>query len=257
VWAVVRPTEETDHPEKSATAAPVSCRLHPEVYAVGAVGLFYVGAVLFVNGLMLLGRVDARAASFLNLFVGGLQVVVPTVLLVQAGGDPDQVLAASGLYLFGFTYLYVGLNLLTGADGTGVGWYSLFVAVAAVGFSVVSLVKLDDLPFAVIWLYWAFLWLLFFLVLGLGKEHLTAYTGWVTVVEAWVTAAIPGFLLFTGYWRSTGSVAAVLAVVGVVMAVGLLPLARRRPEQASAAAVAELGVPGPASSGPADTHPGA
>ena len=195
---------------------------------MGAVGLFYVGAVLFVNGMMLLGRVDPRSAGYLNLFVGGLQVVVPTVLLIQSGGDPDQVLGASGLYLFGFTYLYVGLNLLTGTDSTGVGWYSLFVAVAALGFSAVNFVKLGDPAFGVIWLYWAFLWLLFFLLLGLKRDDLGPYTGYVTVVQAWVTAAVPGFLLFTGYWPGGRTTAVVLAVIGIVMAAGLWPLARRR-----------------------------
>lgn len=195
---------------------------------MAAVGLFYVGAVLFVNGLMLLGRVDPRAAGFLNLFVGVLQVVVPTVLLVQAQGDPDRVLAAAGLYLFGFTYLYVGLNLLTGADSTGVGWFSLFVSISALGFAYVSFRDLGDAPFGVIWLYWSFLWLLFFLLLGLKRTELTTYTGYVTVVQAWVTAAIPGFLLFTGYWRTTTATAVVLALIGLVMAVGLWPLAQRR-----------------------------
>lgn len=196
---------------------------------MASVGLFYVGAVLFVNGLMLLGKVDPRAAGFLNLFVGVLQVVVPTVLLVQAQGDPDRTLAAAGLYLFGFTYLYVGLNLLTGADSTGVGWFSLFVAISALGFSAVSFGKQDDAPFGVIWLYWSFLWLLFFLLLGLKKTELTTYTGYVTVVQGWVTAAVPGFLLFTGYWRTTTTTAVVLAVVGLAMAIGLWPLAKRSP----------------------------
>jgi hypothetical protein len=195
---------------------------------MAAVGLFYVGAVLFVNGLMLLGKVDPRAAGFLNLFVGVLQVVVPTVLLVQAQGDPDRVLAAAGLYLFGFTYLYVGLNLLTGTDSTGVGWFSLFVSVSALGFAYVSFRDLGDAPFGVIWLYWSFLWLLFFLLLGLKRTELTTYTGYVTVVQAWVTAAIPGFLLFTGYWRTGTATAVVLALIGLVMAVGLWPLAQRR-----------------------------
>jgi hypothetical protein len=194
---------------------------------MAAVGLFYVGAVLFVNGLMLLGRVDPRAAAFLNLFVGVMQVVVPTVLLVQADGDPDKILGAAGLYLFGFTYLYVGLNLLTGADSTGVGWFSLFVAISALGFSAVSFGKQGDAPFGVIWLYWSFLWLLFFLLLGLKKAELTIYTGYVTVVEAWVTAAVPGFLLFAGYWRTSTTTAAVLAVIGLAMAFGLWPLAKR------------------------------
>ncbi|WP_219418561.1 AmiS/UreI family transporter [Pseudonocardia nigra] len=196
---------------------------------MSAVGLFYVGAVLFVNGLMLLGRVDPRAAGYINLFVGGLQVIVPTALLIQANGDPAKVLAAAGLYLFGFTYLYVGLNLLTGADSTGAGWYSLFVAITAVGFSAVSFVKLHDAPFGVIWLYWAFLWFLFFLLLGLKRDALGTYTGYVTVVEAWVTATIPGFLLFTGYWRTNTTTTVVLAAFGIVMAAVLWPLSRRRP----------------------------
>ena len=194
---------------------------------MAAVGLFYVGAVLFVNGLMLLGKVDPRAAAFLHLFVGVLQVVVPTVLLVQADGDPDRVLAAAGLYLFGFTYLYVGLNLLTGADSTGVGWFSLFVAISALGFSALSFSRQDDAPFGVIWLYWSFLWLLFFLLLGLKRTELTIYTGYVTIVQAWVTAAVPGFLLIAGYWETSAATAVVLAVLGVVMAVGLWPLALR------------------------------
>ena len=220
---------------------------------MGAVGLFYVGAVLFVNGMMLLGRVDPRAAGFLNLFVGVLQVVVPTVLLIQAGGDPDRVLAASGLYLFGFTYLYVGLNLLTGADSTGVGWFSLFVAISAVGFSAVTFGKLGDPAFGVIWLYWAFLWLLFFLLLGLKRDGLGTYTGYVTVVQAWVTAAVPGFLLFTGYWPGGVTTAVVLAVIGVVTAVGLWPLARRR-SQLPPAVEANLQEPARASA-PSSTGP--
>lgn len=200
---------------------------------MAVVGLFYVGAVLFVNGLMLLGKVDPRAAAFLNLFVGVLQVVVPTVLLIQADGDPDRVLAASGLYLFGFTYLYVGLNLLTGADSTGVGWFSLFVAISALGFSWISFTKQDDAPFGVIWLYWSFLWLLFFLLLGLKRAELTTYTGYVTVMQAWVTAAVPAFLLLSGEWETTTTTATVLAVLGVVMVIVLWFLARRTDATAS------------------------
>ena len=100
---------------------------------MGSVGLLYVGAVLAINGLMLLGFVEARAAAPLNLFVGALQVVTPTFLIFTAGGDEATILAASGLYLFGFTYLYVGINLLAGLDGTGLGWFSAFVALGRRG----------------------------------------------------------------------------------------------------------------------------
>lgn len=195
---------------------------------MGAVGLLYVGAVLFLNGVMLLGKVDPRAAGVFNLFVGTLQVVTPTYLIFTSGGDPKAVLAASGIYLFGFTYLYVGIGLLAGLDTTGVGWFSLFVAVMAIGYSIVNFRVLGDYPFGVIWLYWSFLWFLFFLLLGLGIDSLTTYTGWVTAIEGWVTGAIPAFLIMSGYWQPTQLTAVVLAVFGVVVFVALVPLIRGR-----------------------------
>ena len=51
---------------------------------MGSVGLLYVGAVLFLNGAMLLGWVKARSAAPMNLFVGVLQVVTPTYLIWTA-----------------------------------------------------------------------------------------------------------------------------------------------------------------------------
>ena len=95
--------------------------------------------------------------------------------------------------------------MLAGLDSTGVGYFSLFVAIAALGYSFVNFHLLKDGPFGVIWLYWAFLWFLFFLLLGLKQEHLTRYTGWVTAIEGWVTGAIPAFLLLTGYWHASTS----------------------------------------------------
>jgi hypothetical protein len=197
---------------------------------MGTVGLLYVGAVLFINGLMLLGKIEPRAAAILNLFVGTLQVVTPTVLIITANGNTDQILSASGLFLFGFTYLYVGIGLLGGFDTTGVGYFSLFVAVMAVGFSFANFQVLNDRPFGVIWLYWAFLWLLFFLLLGLKRDHLAHYTGQVTAIQGWVTAAIPAYFLLTGYWQRWNQtlIATVLLVFGVVVFGALWLLERRR-----------------------------
>ncbi|MEJ8278151.1 AmiS/UreI family transporter [Pseudonocardia spirodelae] len=196
---------------------------------MGSVGLLYVGAVLFVNGLMLLGLVEGRAAAPINLFVGALQVLTPTLLIVGADGDRAQILAASGLYLFGFTYLYVGIGQLARLDSTGVGWFSLFVAVAAVGYSWANFTIAGDAAFGVIWLYWAFLWGLFFVLLGLKRDRIARFTGWVTVVQAWVTAAIPAFTLLT-VGALPGWSAVALAVFGVVV-FGALALATipRRP----------------------------
>lgn len=194
-------------------------------------GLLFVGAVLFLNGLMLLGLVEPKSGAVFNLFVGALQVLTPTYLIFTANGNTNQILAASGIYLFGFTYLYVGIGLLGGLDSTGVGYFSLFVAIMALGYSAVNFSRAGqgvfDRAFGVIWLYWAFLWALFFVLLGLKKEAITSYTGWVAAIEGWVTGAIPAFLLLTGHWTNPNAIAIGLAIFGVVVFVALIPLTRR------------------------------
>ncbi|MFF4230694.1 AmiS/UreI family transporter [Streptomyces sp. NPDC001820] len=202
---------------------------------MGNVGLLFVGAVLFINGMLLLGKVDARSGAVFNLFIGALQVLTPTYLIFTADGDPLKILAASGIYLFGFTYLYVGIGLLAGLDSTGVGYYSLFVAIAALGYSFANFRLLKDYPFGVIWLYWAFLWFLFFLLLGLKMDSLTTYTGWVTAIQGWVTGVIPAALLLSGYWKHPTEIAIALGVFGVVVFAALWPLTRK-PQQATRAA---------------------
>ena len=77
---------------------------------MGAVGLLFVGAVLFINGAMLLGWVEPKSAAPINFFVGGLQIITPTYLIFTANGDADVILSAAGLYLFSFTYLYVAAD---------------------------------------------------------------------------------------------------------------------------------------------------
>lgn len=201
---------------------------------MGAVGLLYVGAILFLNGTMLLGWIDAKSAAPLNVFVGLLQVVTPTYLIISANGDMTKILGASGLYLFGFTYLYVGWNLLGNLDGTGVGMFSLFVAVAAVVFSVINF-HAGDPVFGVIWLYWAYLWLLFFFLLARKRDGLGKYTGAVAAVEGWVTGALPAFLLLTGHitFIAANTFAIILAVFAVVV-FGALFFTMRKPTAVAA-----------------------
>lgn len=210
---------------------------------MGSVGLLYVGAILFVNGCALLGLVRGNGAVPLNIFVGVLQVITPTWLIFSSGGDPDVIFGASGLYLFGFTYLYVAFNTIWGFDATGLGWFSLFVAIAAVAYAVVSAVR-GDYAFAVIWLLWAYLWWLFFELLGRDRGELTAYTGAVAAIEGWTTAAIPAFLLLIGSWDVIPN-AAMAAVVAVVSVASFLyarsRLARRAPASPTPSTTAEQG----------------
>ena len=185
---------------------------------MAALGLLFVGSVLFVNGLALLGRVDPQAAAPINLFVGTLLVVVVLWLALPASDDLTPVFTAAGFLLFGFVYLYVGIGNLTGHAGTGIGWYCAWAAGVSLVIALVTFVRDGDVKFGTLWLLWALLFTMFFLVLGLGIAWLTSVTGWITVVEAIITATIPGLLLLLGTWTRVPD----LAVVGVAAAAALL-----------------------------------
>ena len=201
------------------------------------VGLLFVGAVLIVNGIMLLGRMTALAAAPLNFFVGTLQVVTPTFLIMTAGGDREVIAAAGGLYLFGFTYLWVGINTVTGWPGHGLGWFSLFVSVTALGYAG-SVWAQGGRVFVVIWLAWSGLWFLFFLTLALERDDLTRFTGAVAVIEGVLTAGVPAGLALSGLWRDSGLAALVLAMTLAVLVVASWRLTRRPRHPAARAAAA-------------------
>ena len=182
---------------------------------MGNVGLLLVGAVLFVNGLAVLGVVGPRAAAPLNLFVGAVQVVLPTIILAQAGSDLAVINATWPSYLFGFTYLYYALLVIFDLEPEGMGWFSAFVAAVAL-FHAVTTWGTDPV-FAVIWFTWAVMWSLFFALMALGRAELGRFTGWFLVLLGIPTCTVAGVALLRGTW-STSVTAGVLAVGGLVAA---------------------------------------
>jgi len=191
---------------------------------MSSVGLLFVGAVLFLNGLLFLGKADAKGVAVFNLFVGVLQTAIPFYLIATAKG-PEEILGAAGIFLFGFTYLYVGIVNLAGLNSGGIGWYSLWVAVMATGFGLTNILRFHDTPTGLLWLQWAVLWGLFWVVLALGVERLTALAGWLTLILSVTTCSIPGFLLLLGEWDRVPTWA-VLASIAVI-ALALTPVALR------------------------------
>lgn len=181
------------------------------------VGLLYVGAVLFLNSIMTLGHVDSKSAGVFNLFVGVLQVISPLYIIFTANGDIWTIFNASGLLLFGLTYLFVGITNIAGIESNGVGWYSLWVAIMAIAYSFISFTHFQDYKFGIIWLMWSLLWTLFFILLGLKKD-IGIFTGWITFFESWFTATIPAFLLLTNQWGKISTVTVAIASVFTVVA---------------------------------------
>ena len=159
------------------------------------VALFFIGAVLIVNGVGLTGRIEPKDSALFNLLVGLLALLLNTIGLLHAGAASDYFGAAGGL-LFAFTYLYLAGVQWYGLKGIGLGWYCLFVAISALVYAALSFSQ--DWRVGLMWLVWASLWFFFFLALGLQRtlRLLPAYAVIVGVGTCW----IPGMLMLTGRW---------------------------------------------------------
>jgi len=206
---------------------------------MGSVGLLYVGAVLFVNGCSLLGWVKGKDHAPMDLFVGILQVITPLYLIFTSGGDAAVILGASGLFLFGFTYLYVCMTQFFNLNGTGLGWFCGFVVLAAIVYAFFNIRDggAAGWIWGVEWISWAWLWLLFWLILSMGRTSLTRFTGAVCLVQGLVTGLIPALILLgQPSWFGWG-LCYFIAGVGIIDAIVFYALVKT--PSASAAATSE------------------
>lgn len=163
--------------------------------------LFWVGAVLCLNGLWLLGRVGDREIAVIDVFVGFLTLLAALFLAFGPQASAGTIKAAALTLLFSFTYFWVAWNRWNGADGRGLGWFCLFVAITCVPVTLETLTGAGttwDLWLAVSWASWGVLWFLFFLILALGRTELTRATGAICALQGVYTGWLPGYLLLSG-----------------------------------------------------------
>ena len=188
-----------------------------------AVVLLYVGAVLIVNGIWLIGQaraarlqsapagapgpeverdptfIENREVAILNIFTGFIGVVAAITFAVQGTLDEDlaSIRASGYILLFAFTYLWVAANQFLGARGHAFGWYCLFVSITAVVAGIYTFTNADGNAAAIYlgfdWLAWAVLWFLFFALLSLERP-IGRFTGWIAVLvgigTSWVFAIL-------------------------------------------------------------------
>lgn len=162
--------------------------------------LLYVGAVLCLNGLWLLGRIGDKEIWVINVFAGGVTLSIAGYSAFGPGADAASIKGAALTLLFTFTYLWVAFNRYNGADGRGLGWFSLFVAITAVPVAYDTLrgaTTTWGMWFGLSWAAWAVLWFMFFLLLAMNKPILKL-TGVVTLLEGIFTGWLPGYLLLDG-----------------------------------------------------------
>lgn len=165
------------------------------------VGLFLSGAVLFLNSLMLAGKAEAKSVGIFNIFVGIIQLIIPFFLIIASGQHHWELYQYAAIFLFGLTYLYVGLTALMGLDGKGLGWFCLWVVIIAVVYTFTSMMHFHDAVSAITWGMWAFLWFLFFLSNSLQMK-IDHYLAIVAFIQSWVTLTIPSLLYFLGIWNT-------------------------------------------------------
>jgi putative amide transporter protein len=167
---------------------------------LAGLALFYVGAVLCLNGLWVLGRIGDKEIAVIDIFVGGITLLVALSLAFGPGADLNSVKGCAFLLLFTFTYFWVALNRYNGADGRGLGWFCLFVAITCAPVALQTLVTATTTWgywLGLCWIAWGILWLLFFVLLVLQKP-IAKYVGALAVLEGILTGWLPGYLLLNG-----------------------------------------------------------
>lgn len=165
--------------------------------------LLYVGAVLFVNGVWMLGKIGDREVTVINTLVGSLSFLVACWLIFHDPADERSINAGAFTFLFAFTYLWVAANQFLGTDGRGLGWFSLFVSITAAvvgGNALVGSALSLTLWSSLNWLAWAVLWFGFFLLLAMGRD-IKRLVAIYTIVCAIFTGWIPGVLILEGAMR--------------------------------------------------------
>jgi hypothetical protein len=173
--------------------------------------LLLSGAALLINGLALLGTLPRRDAAVFSLVIGSIQLALGVTYLAAVppgvdGGGQQLLPGAAGMFLFGLTYVYAGLDYLLALGSRGLGWFCGLVG--ACGVLLAAAWSAADPLLAVLWLCWAYLWMLFFLQLALGFARLTPLVGWSLVLASQASATVPAFLGLTGRWPGEPEIAA-------------------------------------------------
>ncbi|HLQ84527.1 MAG TPA: AmiS/UreI family transporter [Salinisphaeraceae bacterium] len=169
-----------------------------------SVVLLYVGAVLFCNGIWLLGRISDKEIRIINIFTGSTNVIISiiAITIAEIQGDFALIVFSAQILLFAFTYLWVAFNNHTEADGRGLGWFCLFVALTAAPTSALTLQNAGSDPWLIWlgfnWAAWAVLWFLYWGLLA-AAWPIQRITGYVTTIEGILTGWLPAYLVMMGF----------------------------------------------------------
>lgn len=159
------------------------------------VAFFFVGAILFVTAMQMLGKADVKGVAVLHAILGGLLSVIVAIILFQAQGTADYF-SAFLLLLFVFTYLPVAATYWYGLDAKSLGWYCLVVAITMIPVAIQ--IWPGDPRISIDLLIFGSLWFCFFLLMTLGKP-IGKFVAYFTFLVS-LLAMVPGYLMLIDKW---------------------------------------------------------
>ena len=176
--------------------------------------LYLVGALLFVNGLLLLGMVSSfPGVAALNFLIGTLITIMGMYITMtdnlKGFGETVSNTLAAIVFTFSVAYLMIALEVWTKGDFTVLGWYCLPMAAClfsiALGFFGILGKKLPKVPqFGVLVLTWSVCFFLFWLRFGYQMADIGPLTGWVIIIVGFITCLYPALANFqagkVGQW---------------------------------------------------------
>jgi len=161
--------------------------------------MLWIACIFVINTAAAFGKVDSKELGPWNLFIGCLILFVVVVGVITDMFAPMTFWWAAQVLLFAVTYIMLGITYLRGSDGTGVGWYCLFVAVTVI-VPAYQTFAAGDMRLGVIWVAWGLLWLLFFFMMAMGKGAWGKWVRWYQLLVLIFTLFIPGLMMLTGTW---------------------------------------------------------
>lgn len=158
---------------------------------VGQVLWFY-GVCFFVLGLSLISEKPDLKSAGVFFVLSGIADAIAGFYAMTLG----LFLASTLVLIFAVIWISAGVILVRGYGLVPIGDYALFGAISMVWYSYVFAVEAAEYMLA----YACALWIIAFLSLtavSRGKLSLKA-TGWIFLVEAFITLLIPSWMYFMG-----------------------------------------------------------
>lgn len=171
---------------------------------------FIVGAVFLVNIAYALGKCERVENGYFNLIFGGILLFLILAGILKEWNGPfngdyptPALWWAAQVILFAMTYVFLGLQRIKNFDGRAVGWWCLFVVIN-VPLPTYQTFMSGDILLGLIWIFWGWLWLLFFILMGLNmfteSKVFNKLTIGSMIVGFLFTLWIPALYMLNGWW---------------------------------------------------------